>query len=171
MSIEDLIVDRVDGGMLFPLYPRAAGAGPRRLMLVAESLWDFLQSAGPDDEWEDRKGFLLADLEAFADLEQIGPKYLFLLSPSREGVWEIRSTRPNPSIRVLGRFIARDVFVATNYALRDELGGWKSRRWRDVKLMSRTVWAWLFQQQQPLITTDVTNVVSGAIDGRYFKGD
>src|SRR5215216_5768339 len=155
MSIVDLIADRVDRGMMCPLYPRAAGSSPRRAMFIAEGLWDFLHTSGSDDDWEDRKGTLLADLEVFAEGQQIGPKYLFLLYPSSEGVWEIRSTRPDPSIRVLGRFLDKDIFVATNYALRDELGGWQSRVWRDVKVMSRTVWTWLFHQHPPLITTDV----------------
>src|SRR5215216_3735673 len=170
MSIADLIADRVQRGMLFPLYPRAPGSSPQRALLVAEELWNFLQAPGPDDDWEERKGFLLADLEVFAEGQQIGPKYLFLLYPSREGVWEIRSTSQNPSIRVLGRFVCKDVFVATNYALRDQLGGWQSRKWRDVKVMSRTVWTCLFHPYQPLITTDINRVVSGAIDGKYFKG-
>jgi hypothetical protein len=139
-------------------------------MLIAEELWNFLHEPGEDQELEARKGFLEADLEVFAESHLIGPKYLFLLYPAREAVWEIRSARPDPSIRVLGRFVTRDVFVATNYAMRDELGGWQSRQWRDVKLMSRTVWRNLFHNYQPLLTTNVNDVVTGAINGRYFKG-
>lgn len=170
MSILDVIVARVNAGMLYPLIPRAAGSAPKRAMLIAEDLWTFLHEPDPDPEWEDRKGFLQADLEVFAEGQTIGPKYLFLLYPAREAVWEIRSGRPDPSIRVLGRFITKDVFVATNYARRDELGGWQSRRWRDVKLMSRTVWTNLFHPYQPRITSDVNQVVSGALNGKYFKG-
>jgi hypothetical protein len=139
-------------------------------MLVHEALWNFLQAEGPDDEWEDRKGFLQADLDLFAEGAQIGPKYLFLLYRADEAVWEIRSVRPNPSIRVLGRFAAKDIFVATNFALRDALGGWQSREWRDVKIRARTVWSQLFQNYQPLKSTNIHDVVSGAIDGKYFKG-
>jgi hypothetical protein len=171
MSILDVIVARVGEGMLYPLFPRAAGASPKRAMLIAEGLWNFIHESGPDQDWEDRKGFLQADLEVFAEGQQIGPKYLFLLYPANEGVWEIRSTRPNPSIRVLGRFVEKDIFVATNFALRDELGGWGSRQWRDVKVMSRTVWVNLFHQYKPLITADVNRVVSGAINGKYFRGN
>ena len=131
MSIGDSIVELVQAGMLYPLIPKAAGTSPKRAMLIAEALWNFLHEPGPDPDWDDRKGFLLADLEVFAAGEPIGPKYLFLLYRASEGVWEIRSVRPNPSIRVLGRFIARDIFVATNFALRDNLGGWQSRQWRE----------------------------------------
>jgi hypothetical protein len=118
---------------------------------------------------EDRKGALEADLEVFASGEPIGPKYLFLLYHSREGVWEIRSVKPNPSIRVLGRFVERDIFIATNFALRDDLGGWQSREWRDVKVRARAVWINLLHTHQPLVTTDVNRVVTGAINGKYFK--
>jgi hypothetical protein len=170
MSIVDVIADCVTARMLFPLVPRAAGTAPKRVMLVAEDLWTFLRAPDPDPEWEDRKGFLQADLEVFAEGQPIGPKYLFLLYPASEAVWEIRSGRPDPSIRVLGRFVAKDVFIATNYATRDELGGWQSRRWRDVKLMSRTIWTNMFHGYKPLITSDVTQVVSGALNGKYFKG-
>jgi len=170
MSILDLIAARVDDGMLHPLFPRAAGTSAKRAMLIANDLWNFIQASGPDDEWETRKGQLQADLETFATGDPIGPKYLFLLSHSRHGVWEIRSVRPRPSIRVLGRFIAKDVFVATNYALRSELGDWDSWAWRDAKVMARTVWARLFHTYQPLITTDINRVVSGALNGKYFKG-
>ena len=72
-------------------------------------------------------GTLQADLELFAEGQPIDPKYLFLLYPPAEGVWEIRSIRPHPSIRVLGLFAQKDVFIATNLELRENLGGWQSR--------------------------------------------
>jgi hypothetical protein len=170
MSIVDLLAARVQDKQLFLVEPRVAGTSAKRVMLVHESLWNFLHEEGPDDEWEDRKGFLLADLDLFAEGAPIGPKYLFLLYRAEEAVWEIRSVRPNPSIRVLGRFVAKDIFVATNFALRDELGGWQSRKWRDVKVMSRTIWTRLFHNYEPLKSANVHEVVSGAINGKYFKG-
>jgi hypothetical protein len=169
MSILDVIEGCKSSGMLFPLIPRAPGTSPRRALLLGSELWSFLQETSEDPEWEDRKGFLQADLEVFAEGQPIGPKYLFLLYPAREAVWEIRSARPNPSIRVLGRFAKKNIFIATNFARRDDLGGWQSRAWRDVKLRSRTIWTHLFHTYRPLETTDVNDVVSGAIDGKYFK--
>jgi len=118
---------------------------------------------------EDRMGFLEADLDAFASGQQIGPKYFFLLFPGAEGVWEIRSVRPEPSIRVLGLFAQRDVFVATNMAFRDELGGWQSREWKNVKRLARSRWNQLFHTYKPLVSSNVHVLVSGAINGKYFK--
>jgi hypothetical protein len=158
--------------MLFPLKPKAAGATSRRAMFLSEGLWTLLQTSYPDDPvMEERLGVLQADLESFVDGTELHPRYLFLLSPAREAVWEIRSMRPDPSIRVLGRFAECDVFIATNHALRDELGSWKSRAWRDAKVRSRTVWTRLFHTYRPIVTTNVHDVVTGAINGKYFKTD
>jgi hypothetical protein len=169
MSIENLIQARVAEGRLFHLRPRAPGTTSRRAMLLSEVVWTLFETSHPDPTMEARIGALQADLEAFVEGMALHPRYLFLLFPAREGVWEIRSMRPDPSIRVLGRFADVDVFIATNYALRHELGGWRSRAWRDVKLSARTVWTNLFHTYRPIITTNVHDVVTGAINGKYFK--
>src|ERR1700735_2105975 len=117
MSILDVLKSKVAHGMLHPLRPKAAGASVSRPMYLAEGLWELFQTTHPDPLMEERIGTLRADLESFVVGLTLHPSYLFLLSPTREGVWEIRSTRQDPSIRVLGRFAARDVFIATNYAL------------------------------------------------------
>jgi hypothetical protein len=169
MSIEDLIRHKVGAGMLFPLIPRAAGSTPRRAMFVSEDIWSLLSTEHQDDDMEDRLGILQADLEQFAEGRTIDPKYLFLLYPASEGVWEIRSLRPDPSIRVLGFFARRDVYIATNLALRENLGGWESRQWKDVKRLARTRWGHLFHTYQPLISTNLSDLVTGTIDGKYFK--
>jgi hypothetical protein len=54
-------------------------------------------------------------------------------------------------------------------ALRESLGGWESREWKDVKRLARTRWTHLFHTFQPLKSTDFRNLVTGAIDGKYFK--
>lgn len=43
---------------------------------------------------------LRADLVSFLDLTHIPPTYLWLLSPPRHGVWEIRSHLDDMHIRV-----------------------------------------------------------------------
>jgi hypothetical protein len=171
MSIKDLIPDRVQRKMLFPLTPKARGMASVRAMFVAEKLWNFLNSPETDDEeWEQRVGELQADLERFVGNDPVTPEYLKLLYPAGEGVWEIRSVSHAPSIRVLGLFPEKDVFVATNMELRENLGGWQSRAWKDVKRAAKAVWGWLFHTYQPVISTNVNDLVSGAVDGKYFKG-
>ena len=136
MSIEDEIVDRVTRRMLFPVVPKAAGAPIRRAMFVAEDLWNELNSPEGDPEWDERIGKLRADLEVFVVEPSIAPKYLFLLYPSVDAVWEIRSARDDPSLRVLGLFPMPDAFVSTEYARRDLLGGWEFSSMEDNQATS-----------------------------------
>lgn len=156
--------------MLFPIRPRAYGESAKRAMFVGEGLWKILTSSEGDDAWDKRVGELQADLERFVDGQPIDPKYLFLLYPAHDNVWEIRSVADVPSIRVMGLFAERDVFVATNYALREALGEWQSREWKCVKRMARAIWRCLFITYQPMHTNNVKDLVSGALDGKYFKG-
>ena len=169
MSIEEEILDRVDRGMLFSLLPKAAGDAPIRAMFVGERLWGVLESAEGDADWERRVGELRADLEVFVTQRDIDPKYLFLLFPALEAVWEIRSTGSDPSLRVLGLFAMKDVFVAADCALRSDLGGWQSRAWKAIKRNAKAIWRSLFHPYDPILTTNVNDVVTGAIDGKYFK--
>jgi hypothetical protein len=161
--------DAVARGMLYPLIPRAAGSSARRALLVYDKLWDFLQSPEGDEAWERRVAELQADLELFAEGAPIHPKYLFCLYPASKAVWEIRSVRDSPSIRVLGLFAERDVFIATNFALREDLGGWQSREWKEVKRTAQACWRNIFHTYPPCYGVNVHDHVSGALDGSYFK--
>ncbi len=169
MSIREVLEDRVERKVLYLLQPRVPGIASRRAMFVCEGLWNLLESPEGDDAWEKRVGELRADLEVFVSQKDIHPKYLFLLYPAADGVWEIRSTDPDPSIRVLGLFPEKDVFVATNYALRKCLGGWQSRAWKEVKRTAQATWRAVFDPYNPITTTNVHDVVTGAVCGKYFK--
>jgi hypothetical protein len=165
MSIADEIAEQ----RLFPLLPRASGSTARRAMFVSENMRSMLAATHADSEMEDRMGTLQADLELFAEGQAIDPKYLFRLYPLADGVWEIRSARPQPSIRVLGLFAARNVFIATNMALREDLGGWQSREWKNVKRAARAHWTQLFHTYQPMTSSNIHDLVTGALNGKYFK--
>jgi hypothetical protein len=155
--------------MLFPLLPRAKGSPIRRALLISEELHQVLNSSPGDQEWEQRVAELQADLEVFVEARTIDPKYLFRLYPARDGVWEIRSVRNDPSIRVLGLFAWKDIFIATNHALRSDLGDWNSRAWKEVKRAARARWRQIFPTYDPKIVTSVQLLVTGALDGKYFK--
>lgn len=169
MSIAAEIGWRVQEGRLFPLIPRAPGSTARRAMFVSEGIHAMLTTTHDDPDMEVRMGVLQADLELFAEGQSIDPKYLFRLYPAADAVWEIRSVRPDPSIRVLGLFATRDAFIATNIALREELGGWQSREWKNVKRTARARWTQLFHTYQPTTSDNIHDLVTGAIDGKYFK--
>jgi hypothetical protein len=169
MSIDALINWRIQENALYPIKPRARGASLRRRMYVPPEIWEMLQGVHEDEEMEDRLGSLQADLELFVEGQPIDPKYLFLLYPARQAVWEIRSVRPAPSIRVLGLFAKKNVFVATNFAFREDLGEWQSREWKSVKRAALAGWRRLFHPYDPLESTNIQNLVTGAINGKYFK--
>ena len=156
--------------MLFPLFPKRPGTAPMRAMLVVEELWQVLTSPVGDLAWEKRVAELRATLERFVEGHTIDPKYLFLLYPTADAVWEIRCTREDPSIRVLGLFAAKDVFVATHYELRENLGGWESREWKNVKKRAKARWRILFNTYPPICGARVGTLVSGAADGKYIRG-
>lgn len=169
MSIEDEILDRVRRKMIFPLTPRAAGATIRRALFVGEQLWNQLNSPEGDEEWEERIGRLRADLEVFVTEPKITPRYLFLLYPAADAVWEIRSVQDKPSLRVLGLFPGIDVFVLTNHARREDLGGWQSREWKLVKRTAAAVWRQIFPSYRATVTTNVHEVCSGASNEIFYK--
>jgi|SRR5271166_5749263 len=169
MSIHDEILDRYRRKMLFPVMPRARGGTIRRALFICDDLNAVLTSPEGNQEWERRVAELQADLELFVEAQTIDPKYLSLLYPLQDAVWEIRSIRDEPSIRVLGLFAWKDIFIATNFALREELGGWESREWKVVKRTARARWRQLFHPYEPKIGADVKKLVTGALDGKYFK--
>jgi hypothetical protein len=169
MSIEDEILDKCTRGMLFPLLPKAAGATVRRAMFVAEGLWNDLNSTEGNVEWDERIGRLQADLEVFVTAATVNPKYLFLLFPAADAVWEIRSAKDDPSIRVLGLFPDKDIFVSTNYSLREALLGWQDRTWKTFKRMAKAIWRILFGTYRPITTKDVKDVCSGATNEIFYK--
>lgn len=169
MSIQDEILDRWGRGMLFPVMPQARGEPVRRALFVNEALNSALTSPVGDETWEKRIGELRADLEVFVGAPTIGPKYLFLLYPSLDAVWEIRSVGHDPSIRVLCLFALKDVLIATGHALREDLGEWESREWKKVKREAKAAWRRIFDPYQPTQGTDAKLLVTGALDGKFFK--
>lgn len=169
MSIDDVIVDRVNRGMLFPLWPKRQGDTPRRALLLSEEMYVALTAERQNPADKVRFGELRADLEQFVVSETLDGKYLFHLYPSRDCVWEIRSVRSEPSIRVLGFLASRDIFVATTYALREALGGWQSREWKQIKRRAGAQWRSMFDPYPPLAGTDPTKHVSGVLSGKFFE--
>lgn len=169
MSIGDEIVDRVQREMLYPLWPKRQGDPVRRAMLLSEEMYVALTAHRNDADERLRFGALRADLEYFVTSERIDGKYLFHLYPAADSVWEIRSVRDDPSIRVLGCFATRDIFVATTYALRENLGGWQSREWKAIKRRARAKWNAIFNPYPPQSGTDPSKLVSGVLGGKFFR--
>lgn len=169
MSILQLIQWRLHEGRIHELDPMPRSARRLRKMYLETQLYNELMASKSALEETKRFAQLEADLAVFVHSPTIDWKYLFGLWPPSEGVWEIRSVRPRPSIRVMGLFADRDVFVATHFVKRESLGAWNSRQWRDERLRAKTVWSQLFDPYPPSLEKDVQKLVSGAIDGKYFR--
>lgn len=167
MSIQEEIWEQVGNGSLVELRPDRIDEGkPRRMYLTTELYEELTMERDTLKEME-RYANLEADLKVFLVSPTIDPKYLFGLTPAGKGVWEIRSRRHKPSIRVFGQFAAKDTFIATHCALRPKLGGWKSFEFKREIHKSRQTWNKLFTY--PAVIADIHDLVTGAIDGKYFK--
>jgi hypothetical protein len=168
MSIAQMIRWRIAEGMLYELQPRFTNASSVRRILIAETAWSVIQN--PPADQTQRYAELEADLAQFVDSPTLNPQYIFMLTPARDCVWEIRSVMPQPQIRALGLFAAFNTFVVTHLSLRSALGTeWNSRPWKETKRLARAQWRVLFHSYAPLPGRDVNSLFSGAINGEYFK--
>lgn len=165
MSISEHISDRVRIGELFPLMPPRKGQ--RRWMFLSKDLHDAL--ANPPAGEEDRHDELRADLVSFLIQRYITPEFLKLLQPKSKGVWEIRSRRVEPQIRVFGHFAKKDVFIALAYKYRDDLGDISNPSWIYEIRSVEDKWKELFfGQYHPKKTSDRHELYSGAIDDKHI---
>src|SRR4051794_34054666 len=118
MSIREEVECRCSENRLVALYPRAKWAPVRRMLYVNECLRELLTREWPTAEETERWAQLEAFLSHFVEGGIVDSRYMKPLTRPARYVWEIRSRRPRPSLRVLGRFADVDVFVATNVAVR-----------------------------------------------------
>ena len=172
MSIREIALEQVRQGLLVPILPRSPRAVIRRAMFMYCDLFRDLERADDDDYIGPvRKGQIRADLDVFTTSETIDPKYCFWLTPKHDGVWEIRSVRDDPSIRILGLFAERDVFVATNMERRDHLGCFESEQWKLAKRNALVRWRHIFATYGPIGEDgdDPSRFFTGALSGEYFK--
>lgn len=167
MSIDQMIQQRVEEGRLHPFLPMPASARRYRRMFLTDELRRELDAAEGDNI--KRFAELEADLAQFVQSPTLDPKYLFLLSPTRDSVWEIRSGRPDPSIRVFVMFAGKDQLIAMHLERRADLGGWETEAWKVAKRRALAMWRNLIPAYDPISETDATKIVTGAIDGKYFR--
>lgn len=168
MSTDAILKMAVESGQLVLLTPISPRAMKRRALYVTEDIWRMMEGEVLDEITEERLGRLRADLETFVTEADLYPHYLYWLTPKSDLVWEIRSIADEPTLRVLGRFVMRDVFVALTIEERSELGGWESFSWRRAKRTTIQRWGAMFTTP-PLGGQDQNDFFSGAISGAYWK--
>lgn len=168
MSTKAILAAAASAGQLRLLQPLSPRAMRRRAMYVGRQVWELLEGDVIDSVTAERYGRLQADLENFVTEEYLYPKYLFWLNSKEDLIWEIRSVEEQPTLRVLGRFAEKDIFVALTIEERSELGGWDSESWK--RAMRTTIQRWnSILPLEPLAGKDANDFFSGAIPGKYWK--
>jgi hypothetical protein len=120
---------------------------------------------------EIRSNVLRVDLDLFVEGGLVNKGYLKPLIPRKDEVWEIQSRAPTPSIRVFGSFAAQDAFVATTFAERFLLGGFRSARWRRAARRHLAIWRQLFPTYPPLTGANIHDYVSENAHDNYHWRD
>lgn len=137
MSIREFLKLAVQSNWLVNLEPSLPSLTQKRVIFASRSLYDELVRELGDPSTAVRTAELMATFDTFlnGDLITVGGRrskhaYMKQLEPFEAEVWEIRSVDPKPSIRVFGRFLTTDVFIATNKGRRSELGEFNSKNFR-----------------------------------------
>jgi hypothetical protein len=170
MSIRDEIRARVAEGRLIRLIPVMKNRPEHRRVLMTPSVSEALEGPSEGAALALAWGQARARLEGFIGGDVIATRappsksvktLLALLEPSSENVWEFR-IGSRLSLRVFGRFAARDVFVATNWKPRRWLSE-DDHRWRDEMLSCKAAWTRLFPAYPPLSGNTIHDYISKAI--------
>ena len=127
--------DLVKAGKLIPVRSLADWeAAPRALLQVTELTAEIASGRQyRDSKVAARWAKLEADMAHFVEGGYVNWGLMKWLDPQSQEVWELRSVRPRPSIRVFGRFAEPDVFIGTNLAYRADLKAkWSKEFWDEI---------------------------------------
>lgn len=173
MSIRDEISSRCDERRLWGLEEAIPSPLASRTVFVSHSLNNLVLGPWSDTKIEYRAGRLRANFDMFISglVISVGQhpyrkkKSAFMspLDPPSDEVWEIRSRDPKPGIRVFGRFSEKDVFVALTWGYREDLGGPKSKEWRDAREQCKAEWRRLFHPYGPHVGNTPHDYISNII--------
>ena len=142
----------------------------RRAIFVSEEVAAIVLGPWEDSRTALRFARLRAQLDAFTEnglisvaldpYDKAKSAFLALVDPVSDGVWDIRSVDPSPSIRVLGCFAETDVFISLVWSYRKCLGGPGSKEWRDFRERGKAAWRNLFPTYRALTTGNVNEYIS-----------
>ena len=171
MSIRELINDhtREDQKRLFWHKP-AIQDQVKRHMLISVDLRNTLEGPWKTAAEERRCGQLRGDLDAFVEGRRISvanhpyekdrTAYIARVDPVAAEIWDIRSIDPSPSIRVLGCFAERDLFVALVWSHRYHLDGPGGPLWEAFIKRAQLEWRRLFLTYIPCSGSEISDYIS-----------
>jgi hypothetical protein len=171
MSIRDLISDytREDQKRLFWHKP-AIQDHVKRHMLISVDLRNALVGPWKTTAEGRRFGQLRGDLDAFVEGRRISvanhpyekdkTAYIARVDPVSAEIWDIRSIDPSPSIRVLGCFVEKDLFIALAWSYRDNLDGPGGLLWEAFIQRAQHEWRRLFLTYIPCSGSEISDYIS-----------
>ena len=163
MSIYNLLQECTRNGDLHRVQVLNPYAKSVRVIYVTEPIKAFID--GP----ETRAGFLQADLDRFIEgglitasmiPRKAGVANMGLLKPPEDGIWDIRSQDPKPSLRLFGGFVRKDVFVGLVMKERKLLGDFLSRPWANAVTECNREWQKRFLAYKPFTGDSVHDYLS-----------
>jgi hypothetical protein len=139
---------RASGGLV-PVKPRTGWSGEPRCFLLEKEPHAQIAANQVLPENFERWAKLEADMAHFVEGGYINWNLMKWLDPQKQEVWELKSVRPRPSIRVFGRFAEPNVFVGTNLKFRADLKEkWSKEFWDEIAKCEQ-VWKSLFGDECP----------------------
>ncbi|GEM_PF-1119440 len=157
MSITEiikLIKEYCDNGSLFPMEPQIPSDPILRSLYVSAGINQMLIGPWENQKQEEEWGAARAIMDSFVSGRIISvPKpgtnnksrhQMAQLEPEQDGIWEIRTTKPKPGIRLAGLFVKQDLFVVLTWDERRLLDNFGSKQWRILVLGCQTEWKNLF---------------------------
>lgn len=177
MSIRDQIQMAVNEGWLVNAAPTLPSVPQSRVLFICRNLHDEIEANLNDRSVATRTAELLSTFDTYIGgrLITVGGRndkhaYMKRLEPDAEEIWEIRSVDPKPSIRVFGRFVLPDVFVATNKGFRTELGGFNSPQFRRSMSICKIEWRKCFHTWPPHTGGNIHEYIThNAVDLRDLR--
>lgn len=142
MLIPACVTAAIANGLLTPAKPIASWAGEPRAVLLCEPIRTEIANGSVSADEKERQCW--AKVEAafshFIEGGLVHDNLVKQLLPPKFEHWEFKCRKPRPSIRVFGRFIMPDVFVATHAMPRNLLGGMYSEEFEHEKLVCEDHW-------------------------------
>lgn len=159
MLIPDWVNSLCDAGSLFRIHQSWPGLPEVRCFFASESVRNLILGRTTNQQEAKRAYELRAEIDWFIDgrtfiLRPDGAEgtraWMARLYPSSDEIWEIRSMKPRPSIRIFGSIVALDMFVALTWAKRSGLRGRESEEWKTAITEYKRERANYFGTDQPI---------------------
>lgn len=143
---ERALSEKAEGVRLGRIVAMSPPEPPIRMLYVTRKLRKDIDALADshDDRVAERYAQLIAAMERFVWDPNLPPNYLKWLDPKSDGLWEIKNRKPQPSIRVFGMFLLKDLLICTAISEREALGAKGSFAWKQIIHYARTEWNRLF---------------------------